>query len=1105
MSRPRRRPSRQHSPLRLEPLEARWLPTTFTPTTFADGGPGSGSLRDAVLMANADAGTATDTIQLAAGTYTLTIPNTAGHENAGLTGDLNITSTAHTLIIQGAGDFGPITVIDASQLMDRAFQVVNPGTTVVFRDLVIQGGLAQDDGTAGALPGSTDSLGGGILDNGGTLTLTNVVLKNNRALGANGANGANGSSLHLNGQPGTAAHNALGGGLYATGGSLNIMTSTLSNNQAIGGNGGAGGNGRSNFATGGSGAAGANGGSAQGGGVFAVGASLTLTSSTLTMNTAQGGAGGAGGTGGNTDGGHPGNGGVGGAGGAAQGAGFSASQSISVPGPVSITGSGTTVSSNVVLGGAGGAGGLSGVVILIHFFVPVPAAGGGGGTALGGGFYAALASVDLAGCTVATNALIGGALGSGAASMGIVAGMAGGGGAYFDHAAGTLTASVVSGNNAQGGGGSDAGPAAPGQGGGLFDFNNGLVLTNASVLGNAAQGGAGATGSPGGGAFVFQPAETGGTGGDGQGGGIYSADGTLGLTSSTIGLNVARGGAGGAGGGGTVQGQNGTGGAGGLGGNGQGAGLYVAGSAYLNGSLGTLINCTISTNGAQGGPGGKGGNGSTGGVGGMGGTATGGGFDAPALGTLGLQECTVAANAAAASVGGAGGTGSGGANGVANVGQPGTGGGGANTATVQLVALNTIVAGNGADVAPDFFGLFFVANHDLVGNASFSNLTPANPDAAGNQVGSAAQPINPLLGPLANNGGPTETMALLPGSPAINAGLAPGALPTDQRGVKRDAFPDVGAYEFQPAGVIATGADAGGGPQVNVYDADTGALKMAFLAYAPGFLGGVRVAVGDVNGDGVPDIITAPGPGGGPDVRVFDGKTGILIREFMAYTPGFLGGVYVAAGDVNGDGFADVVTGADAGGGPEVKVFSGKDGSVLRDFFAYAPTFTGGVRVAAGDVDGDGHADVVTGAGPGGGPEVKVFSGKDGSVLQDFFAYAPTFAGGVYVAAGDVNGDGKADVITGAGADGGPHVNVYSGADGTLLESFFAYDPGFTGGVRVGYVGEFGTGGGPGIVTGPGAGAGPIVQVFGGSPPAALDAFFAYDPRFLGGVFVGGG
>src|SRR5439155_20991422 len=165
------------------------------------------------------------------------------------------------------------------------------------------------------------------------------------------------------------------------------------------------------------------------------------------------------------------------------------------------------------------------------------------------------------------------------------------------------------------------------------------------------------------------------------------------------------------------------------------------------------------------------------------------------------------------------------------------------------------------------------------------------------------------------------------------------------------------------------------------------------------FTGGVRVARGDVPGDGVPDLIVAAGPGGGPHVKVYDGATGTQTASFFAYNGAFRGGVYVAAGDVNGDGFADIITGAGPGGGPHVRVFSGKDGTLLREFFAYGANFTGGVTVAAGDVNGDGKADIITGAGPGGGPHVKVFSGADGSVLSSFYAFAPTFTGGVFVAA----------------------------------------------------------------------------------------------------------
>src|SRR5207247_4495736 len=138
--------------------------------------------------------------------------------------------------------------------------------------------------------------------------------------------------------------------------------------------------------------------------------------------------------------------------------------------------------------------------------------------------------------------------------------------------------------------------------------------------------------------------------------------------------------------------------------------------------------------------------------------------------------------------------------------------------------------------------------------------------------------------------------------------------------------------------------------------------------------------------------------------------------------PGFSGGVFVAAGDFNKDGISDIVVGPDSGAQPNVKVFDGANLNVILSFLAYDPTYTGGVRVAAGDVNGDGVADIITGAGPGGAPHVKVFDGTNGSLLQSFFAYAPGFTGGVYVAAGDVNGDGLAAMLPRRGSGGGLQV-----------------------------------------------------------------------------------
>jgi serralysin len=209
------------------------------------------------------------------------------------------------------------------------------------------------------------------------------------------------------------------------------------------------------------------------------------------------------------------------------------------------------------------------------------------------------------------------------------------------------------------------------------------------------------------------------------------------------------------------------------------------------------------------------------------------------------------------------------------------------------------------------------------------------------------------------------------------------------------------------------------------------------------------------------------GPQGGAAVNV---QTGDLVGQFFAYDPRFQGGLFVAAGDFNGDGRSEIVTGPDQGGGPHIVVFTlnpanpnintnfvqfgtlfpGVTPFAAAGFFAYDAGFSGGVRVAVGDVNGDGFMDIITGAGPGGGPHVKVFSGAPGGgVIRSFFAYDPGFRGGVYVAAGDYDlvangvtpGKFTADIMTGAGAGGGPHVKVFSGSGSGLLTEFFAFGP----------------------------------------------------------------
>lgn len=160
----------------------------------------------------------------------------------------------------------------------------------------------------------------------------------------------------------------------------------------------------------------------------------------------------------------------------------------------------------------------------------------------------------------------------------------------------------------------------------------------------------------------------------------------------------------------------------------------------------------------------------------------------------------------------------------------------------------------------------------------------------------------------------------------------------------------------------------------------TDGSSLSFFAYDPAYTGGVRVALGDLNGDGTNEVICGAGVGGGPNVRVFSvtPSRATMVANFFAFEPVFKGGVYVAAGNLDGNvsasghGIDDLIVSAGPGGGPRVIAFSGGANYVnlnaqLCDYFVYAPTFRGEVSVAAVNVFGGvGSPDeIITGAGPG--------------------------------------------------------------------------------------------------------------------------------------------
>ncbi len=237
-----------------------------------------------------------------------------------------------------------------------------------------------------------------------------------------------------------------------------------------------------------------------------------------------------------------------------------------------------------------------------------------------------------------------------------------------------------------------------------------------------------------------------------------------------------------------------------------------------------------------------------------------------------------------------------------------------------------------------------------------------------------------------------------------------------------------------PALVPETGLITGPGPAednpatVRVFDLESmAAHRYEFDAYGvPKF--GVNVSAGDPDGDGVDEIITGAGPGAvfGPHVRAFEAWGAPLPGlSFLAYGTNKYG-VNVCAGDIDGDGYDEIVTGAGPGAvfGPHVRAWN-YDGSpgVTQvpgvSYFAYG-TPKWGVNVACGDIDGDGFDEIVTGAGPGAvyGPHVRGWNVDDGPAVSipavSYIAYG-TIKFGVNVCCGDVDGDGMDEIITGAG------------------------------------------------------------------------------------------
>ncbi len=335
--------------------------------------------------------------------------------------------------------------------------------------------------------------------------------------------------------------------------------------------------------------------------------------------------------------------------------------------------------------------------------------------------------------------------------------------------------------------------------------------------------------------------------------------------------------------------------------------------------------------------------------------------------------------------------------------------------------------------------------------------------------------------------------------PAGFLGLAPTASIDDDRanGVDPDGFNNTAAIItpiYQGVYIVAPGVGVprGATPVVRVFDIASGNQSFAFSAYESTYRGGVRLAVGDFNGDGVDDIITSTRLGTGR-IRIFDGVDGEQLAgpfgELNAFSGRAARGAFVASGDVNGDGRDDLIVGSGRGGGT-VQVYDGLTAQLLNTYTPFGSKFKGGVRVAVGDVDGNGTEDIVLSQGDS-GSRVQVYSGATTTVLHDFKAAPKSHRTGIFVAAADIDGDGKADIIAGRDIRSAAIVESFSGVDHHSISRIVAFGQAYRNGVRVAAT-DVNFDGIADIIATSGTKGGSQVKIFDGRSGSELPGFSAF-------------
>lgn len=256
-----------------------------------------------------------------------------------------------------------------------------------------------------------------------------------------------------------------------------------------------------------------------------------------------------------------------------------------------------------------------------------------------------------------------------------------------------------------------------------------------------------------------------------------------------------------------------------------------------------------------------------------------------------------------------------------------------------------------------------------------------------------------------------------------------------------------------------------------------------------GYDGSVHTATGDINNDGIMDVVVVPADVGAPGhIKVLSGADGSCIASFICFS-GYLGSVNIAVADITGDGFDDIIASSTGGASGTVAIFNGRDFSAIKTFYPYGAGYMGTVHVSGYDPDGDGVYSILTSTGEGTRGHVKSFD-QNLDVFLSFFSGAEGDLSGCYVTGGDLDGDGLDDIATGTGAGTEAEVQIFDGNSGSRLHSMKVFS-GYMGGANLAMISSATNPLAMDLVVGSGDGARGTINVYDGRHFEVTDAYFA--------------